>query len=98
MRKIRIADSPRGFLARATESLSNTTREALYKRAGGRCECRMKVCKDHSGRCTRKLKKGEWDAHRVTKGGEYTLSNLIAMCKSCHENTPSYGEPDSKRS
>ncbi|MYE15852.1 MAG: hypothetical protein F4Y07_05160 [Gemmatimonadetes bacterium] len=27
-----------------SEYLSDNTREALYDRAGGQCECRMKVC------------------------------------------------------
>ena len=97
--KIRIVNKPpKGIFARAGESISDTTREALYGRAEGQCECRMKVCKDHSGRCTRDLLKGKWDAHRVTQGGAYELSNLIAMCKPSHENTRSYGrQKGSKR-
>jgi len=70
--------------------ISEETRRALYVRAGGRCECEMKVC-DHRGRCTRGLSYGYWDAHHRTAGGPGTLSNLIAMCATCHKNTLTYG-------
>lgn len=72
-------------------AISQETRKALYKRAGGRCECTMKVC-DHSGRrCNRGLSSGYWDAHHRTAGGPDSLSNLIAMCATCHKKTRSYG-------
>lgn len=64
-------------------------RDDVYNRAGGRCECTMTSC-GHSGRCTAILR-GEWEIHRKTAGGQYTLSNVIAMCQMCHRNTPSYG-------
>lgn len=64
-------------------------RDDVYNRAGGRCECKMKTC-DHSGRCPAMLR-GEWEIHRITAGGPYTLSNVVAMCQSCHRNTPSDG-------
>lgn len=65
-------------------------RDDVYKRAGGKCECRMAVCSHHSGRCSAMLR-GEWEIHRINAGGPYTLSNVVAMCQSCHRNTPSYG-------
>ena len=71
------------------DSPSQELRDAVYKRAGGRCECTMKNC-GHTGRCTATLR-GEWELHRVTAGGSYTLSNVIGMCQTCHRNTPTYG-------
>ena len=67
-------------------------RDEVYKRAEHKCECTMKTCKHHKSkkRCLRMLR-GEWQVHRITAGGPYTLSNVIAMCKPCHHNTPSYG-------
>lgn len=29
--------------------------------------------------------------YRLTAGGPYTLSSALAMCQTCHSNTPSYG-------
>ncbi len=71
---------------KATQEL----RDAVYKRAGGRCECTMKSCSRHAGRCTAELR-GEWEVHRLSAGGAYALSNVIGMCQMCHRNTPSYG-------
>ena len=34
--------------------------------------------------------RGAWEAHRITAGGTYTLSNLKAMCQTCHRNAPGY--------
>ena len=65
-------------------------REDVFKRAGGKCECTMKTCGHHIGRCSAVLR-GEWEVHRIAAGGSYTLSNVIATCQTCHRNTPSYG-------
>lgn len=65
-------------------------RDDVYKRAGGKCECRMKTCDQHTGRCNAMLR-GEWQIHRITAGGAYILSNVIAMCERCHRRTPSFG-------
>ncbi len=65
-------------------------RDEVYKRAGGKCECKMKACSHHTGRCNAMLR-GEWEVHRLIAGGTYTLSNVIAMCQTCHRKTPSYG-------
>ncbi len=73
-----------------TANLTPEVREALAKRANGQCECTMK-CTHHSGRrCPHSLR-GGWHAHRLQAGGSYTLSNLKALCVTCHRNTPSYG-------
>ena len=64
-------------------------RDEVFNRAGGRCECTMKIC-GHSGRCTARLH-GEWEVHRLTAGGPYVLSNVLGMCQTCHRNTPTYG-------
>ena len=70
--------------------ISTKTKEALYVRAGGQCECTMTLCTHHIGRCDAMLR-GAWEAHRIRAGGLYILSNLAAMCQTCHRNTPSYG-------
>lgn len=72
-------------------AITPETRTALYHRAGGRCECTMNVC-DHGGRrCHRGLSTGYWEAHHRSSGGPDTLSNLVAMCATCHKNTRTYG-------
>jgi hypothetical protein len=65
-------------------------RDAVYNRAGGKCECTMGACSHHTGRCNAMLR-GEWEVRRITAGGAYTLSNVKGMCQTCHHNTPSYG-------
>jgi cytochrome c553 len=76
-------------------AVSETTRLALYQRAQGQCECTMSVCSHHPAgvRCPRPLIKGDWEAHHKSKDGGDSLSNLIAMCSTCHENTRTYGRP-----
>jgi len=73
--------------------LTKSIQDALYNRAVGRCECQMRICSHHlpGQRCTNGLWAGSWQAHRLNAGGPYVLSNLVAMCKTCHKNTPSYG-------
>lgn len=65
-------------------------REDVFARANGQCECTMQ-CSHHAGkRCPHQLR-GEWEVHRLTAGGAYTLSNVKGLCQTCHRNTPSYG-------
>jgi hypothetical protein len=75
-------------------AISEETRKALYKRAGGRCECTMSVCSHHpkGQRCSHSLVPGSWEAHHRVRDGGDTLSNLIAMCATCHKNTRTYGD------
>lgn len=73
-------------------AVSKATREALRKRAGGRCECTMKVC-SHVGRCKTRLIGSKWHAHHRSRTGPDTLGNLIALCVPCHKNTRTYGKP-----
>jgi len=65
----------------------------LFHRAGGRCECTMRVCSHHKpgARCNHSLVPGHWDAHHRVAGGPDNLGNLVAMCATCHKNTRSYG-------
>ena len=76
------------------DTLTESTRQALYNRASGQCECMMTVCFHHIAgmRCPNRLIKSHWEAHRRVAGGAYNLSNLVAMCDSCHQNTRSYGQ------
>ena len=57
-------------------------RDDVHKRARGKCECTMKGCNHHTGRCSAKLR-GAWEMHRITVGGPYTLSNMKAICQTC---------------
>jgi len=72
-------------------AISQETRRALKQRAGGRCECTMSLCSHHRAgqQCTHQLR--TWEAHHKWAGGPDTLSNLIAMCVTCHKNTRTYG-------
>jgi hypothetical protein len=74
------------------KSATPSLREAAFKRAGGQCQCAMKTCSHHTNgrRCPANLR-GEWELHRIDAGGSYTLSNVLAMCQTCHRNTPTYG-------
>ena len=65
-------------------------RDDLFNQASGRCQCTMKTCSHHTGRCNAMLR-GGWELHRTTAGGAYTLSGTTAMCQRCHRKTPSYG-------
>jgi len=71
-------------------SISQATRQALYARANGQCECMMQCGHHASRRCSHKLNPG-WETHRRVAGGDYTLGNLTAMCVTCHKNTRTYG-------
>ena len=73
-------------------AISQATRDELYKRAGGRCECTMRVCDHHpaGSRCPHVLLPPSWDAHHRTAGGADDLGNLTAMCGTCHMNTRTY--------
>ena len=66
--------------------LSAEIRNALYQRAGGRCECQRRNCKHPKelwhARCTNILRE-DWEAHLIASGGEYVLSNLEALCRQC---------------
>lgn len=78
----------------SNEYCSPEVRQALYERAGGFCECTMNNCHPQvfpNARCFMPLVQGNWDAHRRIAGGQYQLWNLVAMCKECHQHTPSYG-------
>lgn len=73
-------------------AFSEETKLAAYRRAGGKCECTMKICSHHTGRCNRQLNR--WHAHHMTSvaaGGSDALSNCLAMCVECHQNTRTYG-------
>ncbi len=67
-------------------------REQVSRRAAGRCECTMATCAHHRGRrCNVTLVMDTWELHRRTAGGPYEMSNVIAMCQTCHTNTRTYG-------
>jgi HNH endonuclease len=75
-------------------AFSQAVKDAAYRRAGGRCECTMNNCRTHRAgvRCNAQLTR--WHAHHkhsVVAGGSDDLSNYLAMCVPCHENTRTYG-------
>jgi len=76
-------------------AFSQTVKDQAYRRAGGKCECEMKNCSKHrsGSRCNASLANG-WHAHHIhsqAANGPDTLSNCLAMCVACHENTRTYG-------
>lgn len=71
-------------------SAPEQVRQQVYRRAGGKCECIMKECSHHTGRCNAVLR-GEWEVHRIRAEGDYAFGNVVGMCQTCHRNTPSYG-------
>ncbi len=74
-------------------AFSEAVKEAARQRAGGRCECTMKGCSHHTGRCNAQLR-GDWHAHHrtaVASGGDDTVGNCVAMCIPCHQNTRTFG-------
>lgn len=73
----------------AATPFPQSVKDAAYKRAGGKCECKRSVC-GHTGRCNKSLVIG-WHAHHINSNGPATLSNCEALCIDCHQNTRSYG-------
>jgi hypothetical protein len=68
------------------EQASQELKDAVYRRAAGKCECEMTGC-GHQGRCTNWLRPG-WGVRCKTAGGEWSLTNAFAACKTCNESTP----------
>jgi hypothetical protein len=65
-------------------------KDKVKQRSRGRCECKRKTCKKHSGRCNGNAT----ELHHITSveaGGSSTLKNCEHLCKDCHKNTRSYG-------
>jgi 5-methylcytosine-specific restriction endonuclease McrA len=74
-------------------SVSQDLINALWRRSGGRCECASN-CHSPNARCNVTLRDGQWHVHHVKSvaaGGADTLTNTLALCIPCHENTRSYG-------
>ena len=61
-------------------AFSDSVKNAAFRRAGGRCECRRRVC-GHAGRCSKSLANG-WHAHHITSqaGPEQTRSATARLC------------------
>lgn len=71
-------------------AFSQSVKDAVKKRSGGRCECTRKSCANHNGRCS---SRGAEYNHIVSvlAGGHDGLSNCELLCATCHQNTRSYG-------
>lgn len=75
-------------------AFDKTTRDIIYIRAMGRCECRMTACNHPGGRCNADLS-GGWEAHHrhsQAAGGSDAPSNGVAMCYACHRQTLTFGD------
>lgn len=70
-------------------AFSEATKDAAFKRSGGRCECTRQHGSHPRGRCTATFTRhGNWQAHHITavsSGGPDTLSNCEVLCVKCHE-------------
>jgi hypothetical protein len=76
------------ILSGRVEGGTEKLRLDVWQRAGRLCECTMKTCSHHGTRCNAALL-GDWELHRIDPGGLYILSNVIAVCETCHRrNTP----------
>jgi 5-methylcytosine-specific restriction endonuclease McrA len=63
---------------------SDQVKEAAFKRAGGRCECRRPDC-GHQGRCQRKFAYyGSAEYHPRSNSGSNSLDNCQLLCLECH--------------
>jgi hypothetical protein len=78
-------------------AFSEATKDAAYRRSGGRCECTrehagMPGAPHHGGRCSATFTRhGAWEAHHIVAGGPDTLSNCQVVCVRCHRLTATYG-------
>jgi len=66
--------------------LTKETRQALYQRARGRCECQRGNCKHPKEfwhpRCTNALRE-DWEAHLIDSVGGPVMRNLEVLCRQC---------------
>jgi len=65
-------------------AFSETTKQAAFDRAGGKCE-----------KCGKKVTMGTCEAHHktsVNSGGSDALSNCMILCPPCHQATRTYGK------
>jgi hypothetical protein len=67
------------------EQVTQELKDAVYRRAGGKCECQG--CAGHKEPCLNWLRPG-WGVRRKTPGGELSPANAIAACKTCNEASP----------
>jgi 5-methylcytosine-specific restriction endonuclease McrA len=76
-------------------AFSEETKDAAYRRSGGRCECARRDGL-HSGRCPARVPRrgaGVEYHHKTatSQGGSDALSNCEVLCEPCHVRTSSYG-------
>jgi hypothetical protein len=68
-------------------------RIALVRRSGGRCECTSLRCTPHLFMRCPNLLGNDWQVHHIDRSKGDELSNLLALCRICHEKTATYGKP-----
>ena len=69
--------------------------EQAWKRAGVKCECRRWTHNHSVVRCNQELvfvnrgqeRQGRWEAHRINRKGDDTLSNCEILCWDCYKRT-----------
>lgn len=74
-------------------AFSEATKDAAFKRSGGRCECTRQQ-HSHSGRCRTTVTRPGAEYHHITAqsvGGSDGLSNCEVLCRTCHLGTASHG-------
>jgi len=76
------------------------TKDAAYKRSGGRCECTrqhayINNAPHHVGRCPNRFPpNGNWEARHTlasASGGDDSLSNCEVLCPKCYQLAQHYG-------
>ncbi len=75
-------------------AFSESVKDAAFKRSGGHCECNRSSHTNHTIRCSTTITRHGAEYHHVKSqdaGGPDTLDNCEALCKTCHQQTKSYG-------
>lgn len=73
----------------------DSVKDMAFRRSAGRCECRQVAHPAHpSGRCVTNITRHSAEYHQIqseASGGSDFLTNCKALCRRCHQLTPSYG-------
>ena len=69
--------------------------EQAWKRSGGKCECKRWTHNYNYTKCDTQLVsairgqegQGRWEAHRINRKGDDTLSNCEILCWDCYKRS-----------
>ena len=75
---------------------SESVKDVVFARAGGRCQCTRALCTAHTGqRCARRPGRNGGHFHHLTAQSLLSshdgASNGQYLCVPCHQQTQSYG-------